>query len=306
MKKRTSSRLWFPATLIVISVVAAWLTWPQRIDEAEVPTHASDLSNGELVFWAGGCASCHATPVDGKRARGDDKLLLGGGLELDTPYGIFRVPNISPSEDTGIGRWSAVDFVNAMQRGVSPDGRHYYPSFPYTSYARMDITDVLDLKAYLDTLPAVETAIDDHALKFPWSIRRGIGAWKRLYLDNTPVMQLEAGDTAGRGQYLAEGAGHCGECHSPRNRFGALRRDRWLAGAPNLDGAGRIPNITPNGKNVSDWSAGDFVYYFESGFTPDFDTAGGSMVAVQENLAMLPSSDLEAIAVYLQTIPAVD
>ena len=306
MKKRTNSRLWIPATLVFTVLVALWLTAPQKIDESDVPTYEPDQENGELVFWAGGCASCHATPVDGKRARGDDKLLLGGGLELATPYGIFRVPNISPSEDAGIGRWSAVDFVNAMQRGVAPDGRHYYPSFPYTSYARMDVADVLDLKAYLDTLPVVDTVVADHALKFPWTLRRGIGAWKRLYLDATPVMQLEAGDTPGRGQYLVEGAGHCGECHSPRNRLGALRHDRWLAGAPNLDGAGRIPNITSSGKNVSGWSTGDFVYYFESGFTPDFDTAGGSMVAVQENLARLPTSDLEAIARYLQAVPAID
>ena len=306
MKTRTISRLWVPTTLVVIVVVAVWLTAPQRIDESDVPAHEPDRRNGELIFWAGGCSSCHATPVDGERAKGDDKLLLGGGLELETPYGIFRVPNISPSEEGGIGRWSAVDFVNAMQRGVSPDGRHYYPSFPYTSYVRMDVTDVLDLKAYLDSLPVVDAANDDHQLKFPWSVRRGIGAWKRLYLDNMPVMKLSAGGAVGRGQYLVEGPGHCGECHSPRNQLGALRYDRWLAGAPNLDGAGRIPNITPGGKNVSAWLADDLVYYFESGFTPDFDTAGGSMVAVQESLSKLPTSDLESIALYLQAVPAMD
>ena len=306
MKTRTNSRLWIPATLVIIAVLAVWLTAPQRFDQAAIPTHEPDLVNGEAVFWTGGCASCHATPVDGRRAKGDAKLLLGGGLELETPYGVFRVPNISPDTDAGIGRWSDLEFVNAMQRGVSPDGRHYYPSFPYTSYARMEVTDVLDLKAYLDTLPAAKTVIDDHSLTFPWSVRRGIGAWKRLYLDASPVLQPGASEEPDRGQYLVEGAGHCGECHSPRNRLGAMRYDRWLAGAPNLDGAGRIPNITQSGKNVSAWSPGDLVYYFESGFTPDFDTVGGSMVAVQENLAKLPRPDLEAIAQYLKSVPAVD
>ena len=298
---KTSSLLWVAAIACVL-LAATWLTHPQRIDATGIPAHAADTANGEQLFWVGGCANCHATPLDGKRARGDARLLLGGGLELETPYGVFRVPNISPSDESGIGAWSAADFINAMQRGVSPTGRHYYPSFPYTSYARMHVTDILDLKAYLDTLPVSENSVADHALTFPWSLRRGIGAWKRRYLSTEPVQSVPADDALLRGRYLVEGAGHCGECHSPRDRFGGLRKDHWLAGAANLDGDGRIPNITPAGKNVSTWSTGDFVYYFESGFTPDFDTVGGSMVAVQESLAQLPTPDLEAIALYLQSV----
>ena len=106
--------------------------------------------------------------------------------------------------------------------------------------------------------------------------------------------------------HLVEGAGHCGECHTPRDRFGGLIRERWLAGAPNPEGKGRIPNITPGGKNISEWSAADIAYYLESGFTPDFDTVGGSMVAVQENMAMLSAEDRTAIAAYLQALPALD
>jgi mono/diheme cytochrome c family protein len=244
--------------------------------------------------------------VDGKRAKGDDKLLLGGGLELDTPYGVFRVPNISPHADDGIGAWTLTDFVNAMQRGVSPDGRHYYPSFPYTSYARMPVEDVMDLKAYLDTLPPVDGRVEAHSLGFPWSVRRGVGAWKRLYLGTEPVAQGKSPTLVERGRMLVEGAGHCGECHTPRDRFGGLVRERWLAGAPNPEGKGRIPNITPGGKNISEWSAADIAYYLESGFTPDFDTVGGSMVAVQENMAMLSAEDRAAIAAYLQALPALD
>ena len=296
------------AALVAALVIAGWwLTSPQTFSAADLPDHEPDPVAGERVFWAGGCASCHATPVDGSRATGDAKLRLGGGAELDTPYGIFRVPNISPHDTNGIGGWSMLDFVNAMQRGVSPDGRHYYPSFPFTSYARMRTEDVMDLKAYLDALPAVEARPEEHALNFPWTVRRGIGLWKRLYLDEAPVLDFGDADPAvARGQYLVEGAGHCGECHTSRDGFGGLQAGRWLAGAEAAEGGGRVPNITPAAKTLSGWSAGDISYYLESGFTPDFDTVGGTMVAVQENMAKLPKADRDAIAAYLKSIPAVE
>jgi mono/diheme cytochrome c family protein len=290
---------------IVIAIAGWWITRPQTISATDLPEHRADPEAGERIFWAGGCASCHASPVNGRRAKGDDKLLLGGGLELDTPYGVFRVPNISPHVDDGIGGWTLLDFVNAMQRGVSPDGRHYYPSFPYTSYARVPLEDVIDLKAFIDTLPPVNGRIEAHSLGFPWSVRRGIGAWKRRYLVTESMARGESPTLIERGRLLVEGAGHCGECHTPRDRFGGLLRERWLAGAPNPEGKGRVPNITPGGKTISEWSAADIAYYLESGFTPDFDTVGGSMVAVQENMAKLDSEDREAIAAYLKALPAI-
>ena len=296
------------AVLLAAAVAAGWwLTAPQEFAASAIPQHVPDPLAGERVYRAGGCGSCHASPVDGKRAKVDATPKLGGGLELDTAYGMFRVPNISPHRDDGIGSWSTLEFVNAMQRGVSPDGKHYYPSFPYTSYARMPVEDVIDLKAYLDTLPAVASRVDGNELSFPWNIRRGIGLWKRRYLDVEPVVGVDASNRQTmRGRQLVEGAGHCGECHSPRDRYGGIIRTRWLAGAPDLEGRGQVPNITPAGENVSGWSLNDLVYYLETGFTPEFDTVGGSMVAVQENLALLPRDDLEAIAAYLKVIPAVE
>ena len=294
--------------LLALGVAAAWwLTRPLTIAADELPQHTPDAVAGERIFWAGDCASCHATPVDGKRAEGAAKLRLGGGLELDTPYGIFRVPYISPDRDDGIGAWSMLEFVNAVQRGVAPDGHHLYPAFPYTSYAKMRTESVMDLRAYLDTLPAMKGRVAPHSLRFPWSLRRGIGLWKRLYLKTGPVMTFDApSDAVLRGRELVEGAGHCGECHTPRDRFGGLIDARWLAGAPSPEGEGRVPNITPGGKEVSGWSAADIAYYLESGFTPDFDTVGGAMVAVQESLAHLSDEDRAAIAAYLKAIPAVD
>ena len=217
------------------------------------------------------------------------------------------MPNISTHEDDGIGAWSSLDFVNAMQQGVSPDGRHYYPSFPYTSYAKMPVEDVLDLRAFLETLPAVEGTTPDHPIEFPWALRRGLGAWKRLYLDRGQVAYLDSPDAlVMQGQQLVEGAGHCGECHTPRDWLGGLRDERWLAGAPSPEGRGRIPNITPGSKTISDWSAGDIEYYLESGFTPDYDTVGGTMVAVQENMAELTAEDRKAIAAYLKAVAAIE
>jgi len=298
------------ALVLLVATLAAgwWLTRPMPLDADELPAHTPDAAAGQRIFWAGGCASCHAGLVGGKRATGDDRLLLGGGLELDTPFGVFRVPNISPHPRDGIGSWSVTDFVNAVQRGLSPGGRHYYPSFPYTSYVRMPARDVMDLYAFIATLPAVEGTAPAHSLRFPWSFRRGIGAWKRLYLDDRPVIPVKSDgdDLLMRGRELVDGAGHCAECHTPRNRFGGLVRERWLAGAPTLDGEGSVPNITPAGKDVSSWTASDIEYYLETGFTPEFDTVGGPMVAVQEGIAELPGSDRAAIAAYLKAVPAID
>jgi mono/diheme cytochrome c family protein len=290
--------------VVVLAIVAAALGWfltsPQPLEAAELPAHEADVANGERIFYAAGCASCHAAPG----TKGEEKLKLAGGLELNTPFGIFRVPNISPDPQTGIGGWSTLDFVNAVQRGISPGGAHYYPAFPYGSYARMRAEDIIDLKGFLDTLPAVSNQVAGHDLSFPFNIRRGVGTWKLLYLSSDPVLTLaDASEPAQRGQYLVEGPGHCGECHTKRDFMGGLKTVEWMAGAPNPEGRGVIPNITPHEEGLT-WSESEIVDTFKTGFTPDFDTLGGSMSAVQEELSHLPDEDLQAIAAYLKAIPA--
>jgi mono/diheme cytochrome c family protein len=228
---------------------------------------------------------------------------LGGGAVLSTPFGDFQPPNISPGPD-GIGSWSLANFDNAMRRGISPDGRHYYPAFPYTSYARMTPADIADLFAYLTRLTAVAGKPAAGEIPFPFNIRRGIGLWKRLHLDPSPIVAMPANAPAAvrAGQYLVEGPGHCGECHSPRDQFGGLDRTGWLGGAPDPEGKGRIPNITP-GKLA--WSAAEIADYLKTGFTPDYDSVGGTMVEVQANMAELPDEDRAAIAAYLKAVPTV-
>lgn len=275
-----------------------WLTTPRTFPGDVVAAFPpGDAAEGERIFWAGGCASCHAAPG----ADGEARLSLPGGLRLKTDFGEFVAPNISSHPTDGIGGWDIADFANAMQHGVSPDGRHYYPAFPYTSYARMLPDDIADLFAFLKTVPAVEGKAAETRLGFPFNIRRGIGLWKRLHLDPAPVVSIEgASAEVLLGQYLVEGPGHCGECHTPRDLSGGVKRGEWLAGAVSAEGEGIVPNITPQGLS---WSASDIAYYLESGFTPEFDVVGGSMVDVQKNMAMLPAEDRAAIAAYLKAIP---
>jgi len=282
---------WLSIGVLGLASMFWFLTRPAAMSSAELPDHQADPANGEQVFYAGGCSSCHGPQ-------------LGGGLEMATDFGTFRVPNISPDRFDGIGGWTTLEFINAMMRGVSPAGSHYYPAFPYTSYTRMKIQDVIDLKAYIDSLAPVSGETAAHDLRFPWSVRRGIGLWKMRYLGQNPLPVAGVDDPSfARGRYLAEGAGHCTECHTPRDQFGGLDTSQWLAGGREPDGDGKVPNITPHADGLKSWSAADIAYYLESGLTPDFDTVGGPMVEVQENLAHLPESDLRALAVYLKSIP---
>lgn len=288
------------AILVVAGAALAWfLTAPEPLSAAQLPAHQPDIASGERIFYAGGCTSCHAAP----EAKGAEKLQLAGGLELKTDFGTFRVPNISPDPETGIGGWSTLDFANAVLRGVSPGGAHYYPAFPYPSYVRMRVEDVIDLKTFMDTLPPVSNRVADHNLGFPFNVRRGVGVWKFLYFSAAPVIALaDAGEVVRRGQYLVEGPGHCGECHTSRDMLGGLELSQWLAGAPNPEGKGTIPNLT-SGPGGLTWSEAEIVEALKTGFKPDFDTLGGRMVAVQENLAHLPDDDLAAIAAYLKVVP---
>ena len=298
-------------TLLVLFVLAAVsavafyvLTMPRAIEVSALPTHSPDLANGKYMFTAGGCAECHAAPLkacDDRKTK--NKELLAGGRCLKTPFGTFNVPNISPDKETGIGAWSTLDFINAMKLGMAPEGEHLYPAFPYTSYQRMSFEDLSDLKAYLGSLPAVKSEVPEHDLAFPFNIRRGLGLWQRLYVDGKSfVADPGASAAVNRGAYLVLAPGHCQECHSPRNIIGGIIADEAFAGARNPEGKGTVPNITPSSDGIGVWSAQDIAYFLETGNTPDYDTVGGSMVAVQENMAKLKPEDRDAIAAYLKSL----
>ena len=253
---------------------------------------------GEAVFWAAGCASCHMAPG----ALGADQLVLAGGQEFASDFGTFVAPNISTDAAHGIGGWPIADFAHAITDGVSPAGQHYFPALPYAAYGKMVPQDVVDLKAFMDTLPASATPSQPHKVGFPFNIRRNVGLWKLMFLSRAYVLQGDLSPQVARGRYIAEALAHCGECHTPRNALGGLDTARWLGGAPNPSGKGEIPNITP-GKLT--WSEAEIVDYLTTGFTPEFDSVGGPMVHVVENMARLPEADRAAVAAYLKAVPAV-
>ena len=280
--------------LAVLGAAGAWiLSAPPRPDP-DLATLTGDAEAGALVFAAAGCASCHIAP----EAEPGGVPVLSGGKAFATDFGTFYAPNISPSPD-GIGGWTDAQIIHAVQAGVSPDGRYYYPAFPTHAYALAETRDIADLVAHLRTLPVDATPTRPHDVGFPFSIRRSLWGWRLLFAPKDWIVDVE-GPELERGRYLVEALGHCGECHTPRNALGGLKSDAWLTGAPLPTGKGRVPGITPG---ILGWSKTEIANYLESGFTPEFDVAGGEMVDVIANTSQLTDADRAAIAAYLVALP---
>lgn len=284
--------------VVALALAAFWfLTIPETVPASALGPRTPALANGKTMFHAGGCASCHAVPKQ------EDKTKLGGGLALGSPFGTFYVPNISSDRTDGIGAWSEAQFVTAMVKGTSPTGEHLFPAFPYTSYQRMTLDDLRDLFAYLKTLPPVTGKARDHALPFPFNIRRTLGLWKFLFLDGRPFTPNPSQSAEwNRGAYLVNAPGHCAECHSPRNMLGAIKRNLRFTGGPSPDGQGGVPNITQ--QKLKNWTVKDIADTLTTGMTPDADFVGGSMVEVVRNTSQLSEADREAMATYVKSLPA--
>lgn len=290
----------FVAAGLVLAALVWWLTRPAELSAAAravLAAHVPDTQNGARVFWAAGCAGCHARPGLDATAPIEARLVLAGGRRLESPFGTFVAPNVSTDPEHGIGAWTLEDFARAMLLGVSPANEHYYPAFPYTTYIRARPEDVADLWAFWQTLPADATPSAAHELSFPITLRAGLGVWKALNLTDEYVFPDVDDAQLMHGRYLVEALGHCAECHTPRNLVGGLNHARWMRGAPNPAGEGRIPPI-PDPR----WSAEDIEAFLFSGFTPDFDVVGGQMADVVTHMAQLPAEDRAAIAAYLRAL----
>jgi mono/diheme cytochrome c family protein len=277
------------------------LSQAKPLTESDLPAHAADLERGRMLYTIGGCISCHRPPAD-DTAR--EAGLPSGGKPLATPLGALYPPNITPDPVTGIGRWSKLDFVNAVHRGISPNGTHYIPAFPYTSYHRMPLTDVLDLQAFAASLPGVNAPDRDNQLPLMGVLRRGVGLWKRLAMPaSTFTPDPARSESWNLGAYLVNAPGHCGECHTPRHIFLIPDEQRHLAGGPHPEGKGRVPslrNLIGRGRYAD---AEELTSAMLFGEMLGFDRlSSGGMGDVQANLAKLPEDHVRAIAEYLVSL----
>lgn len=287
--------------MLAAAAAVLWsLSAPVPLPATAIPVHRADLANGRTLFHAGSCLWCHRPAPEAKAA---DASLPSGGAPFKTPVGTFFPQNLTPDRDTGLGRWSELDFVNAMVRGLSPRGRHYFPAFPYASFRLMRVEDLLDLRAYLMSLPPVRSPERPPALPLPLEplARRGVGIWNRLALREQGVA-ADPGRSGSwnRGRYLVASVGHCGECHTARNLLMVPDLSRPLAGGAHPGGEGRVPSLRRLLARKRYADAKDLALALQFGESYGYDKlSSGGMGAIQQNLAQLPEADLRAIAEYL-------
>ena len=284
------------------AVVALWaLCFEFTLGVRPAQAAEDAVARGAYLVRAAGCRSCH-TDKKGKGAP------YAGGYALKTPFGTYYSPNITPDKKTGIGRWSDRDFLTALQKGISPDGGHLFPVFPYTTYTKMRNEDALAIKTYLFPLAPVRRPNVPHDVWPPFGWRWTMGAWKALYFKEGRFKPNNSHDAVmKRGAYLVEALAHCGECHTPRNLAGAQQSEMWLAGTEDGPDGEAVANITPDVETgIADWSEADIVTLLKDGTKPDFDNVQGSMAEViEDGLSHLREEDLTAIARYLKSVPAI-
>ena len=258
----------------------------------------SIVDKGKYLFQAAGGCGCHTdTKNDGE--------FLAGGRPIKTPFGIFYGTNITPDPESGIGNWSDDDFIRAMTQGLSPEGKHYFPVFPYTSFQWIKRRDLLALKAYLFSIPSVKQKNLPHELILPFGEQFALQFWKSFVWSPQPFnTNPEKTEGWNRGAYLAQALAHCGECHTPRNLLGALKSKMHFAGSKEGPEGELAPNITPDEKTgIGDWSKVDISYFLATGMKPDGDDVQGLMgEAIEFGYQHLQEKDLDAVAEYLASL----
>ena len=264
--------------------------------------HATDpaaVARGKYLFEASDCSGCHA-------GNGTSPA-PSGGLGLDTPFGTFRAPNITPDKQYGIGNWSQVEFQRALREGVGKHGEYLFPVFPYSSFTRMTDADAADLYAYLMTLPPVAAPDKPHEVKPPFGWRSLLLVWRALFFDEG-VKKPDPARSAewNRGDYLVHAVAHCEECHTPRNPLGAMKAGWAFSGNVGGPDGQNAPNITSDvATGIGDWSIADIQALLKTGMTPDSDLVGSGMKAVVRGTSKLTDADRRAMAVYLKSVPAI-
>lgn len=287
--------------VISVTALVGWNSLPllANVRPEKLNAEAGDVARGAYLARASGCIACH-TRID------DSGAPLAGGPALETPFGSFYAPNLTTDPEHGIGGWTLEQFATALRKGISPEGKPYYPAFPYSFYTGLSDQDIADLWAAFKTVPAVSESAPEHAVAFPFNQRNGLYLWQQLFFTEGGL-GVSTGVDKGknvmyrRGEYLVESAAHCAACHTPRNLLGGLKRDQDYSGSASmLQGEGQIPAITPQALTEAGWSVKDLAWALQSGIKPDGDVFGGSMgEVVRDGTAYLKQEDLEAMAYYL-------
>ena len=259
---------------------------------------SNSVERGAYLAAAAGCDQCHTDREHGGRP-------YAGGRAIETRFGTIVTPNITPDIRTGIGGWSVADFTRAMRWGVAPDASHYLPAFPFPYYSRLTLRDLADLKAFLDSVPAVSQVNRAGATALFAAARAAVAVLASAFPG--PWRPDPAKDAMwNRGAYLVATVGRCGDCHTPRNWLGALDPDGAMAGTAAGPGGRKVPNITSDPEaGIGAWSLDDIETLLKDGETPDFNFVGGPMGEIVRNTSRLDDADRQAIAVYLKSLPPI-
>ena len=290
----------FPALRLGAAALGALfvLTLDVEAPSAAAAPDAGAVARGAYLFAAADCGGCHTD----KKAKGP---ALAGGAAMVTAFGTFYAPNITPHPTAGIGGWTEAQFKRAMREGRGKNGEFLYPVFPYPAFTGMSDRDIADLWAFLKTQPASAQPSKRQQAKAPYNIRPLLAGWRTLYFRPGPL-QPTAGKSAewNRGRYLSEAVVHCQECHTPRNKLGALENSAAYAGEPHGPDNQNAPNLTPHPSGpIATWSEAEIVELLKDGALPDGDYVGSTMATVVEGTGKLNPADLKAIAVYIKSLP---
>ncbi len=286
--------IWLVVILTIVANVALYLfTSPVSVSR-DFSQLKGDADHGNYLLRLGGCVACH-TDVAKQGA------FLAGGAPIKTPFGSFYAPNISSDQTHGLGSWTLEQFVSAMSDGRSPSKEAYYPVFPYAFYRSMTDQDLLDLWTALQAVPPSQEPNKPHEIAFPFYIRTAMKPWQKLFLKTEAFKaSSDKSDEWNRGDYIVNGPGHCGACHTPRNLMGARKTDLSLSGSNSGPGGSAIPSITLGALEKQGWTHYDLIFSFQIGLKPDGDVMGGTMAeVVNESLQHLSEADQAAIATYL-------
>lgn len=292
----------FHSMVLATGAVAVMATISGTADAADATTLSEVEQRGEYLATAGNCVSCHTT---------DDGSPFAGGLAFETPFGTIYSTNITPDAEAGIGQWTLEDFTKAMRHGEAPGGKHLYPVFPYTSYAKVSDEDIAAIYAYLKTISPVSSTAPENELSFPYNQRWALGLWKAVFLDDSRFEPVpDQSEEWNRGAYLVEGLGHCGMCHTPRNFLGANDNSLAMTGGAYMTRfEGKLsewsaPNLTSADSGLAIWTVDDITDYLKLGVSHRAGVFGPMNEVVLNSTRHLSRDDVRAMAVYLKSLPA--